>query len=145
MYVYHRKKTKSCHLAFPFERDQRERERERGRWQGFGVTFAQQVTHLRAGAGALMVLARLPLPRSTTSGSTPPRSCRKRNSGPRSDRSQPIWPKTAPFMPARRVSRASQVCYVHSTSFVFVLLSSKFTNVYKYWKDYFAAVLYLGN
>jgi hypothetical protein len=82
MYVYHR-----CHLAFPFERDQRERERERERerWEGFGVSFASQVTYLRACAGSLRL--------------------------PRSSRSQSLWPKTPPFMAAQGFSRSSQVCY----------------------------------
>jgi hypothetical protein len=79
---------------------------------------------------SLMVSAWLPLPRSTTLGSTPPRSYRKRKPGPGLARSQPISPKTPPFMAAGRVSRASQVFCLSSNFFFFFFFNSCVFNKY---------------
>jgi hypothetical protein len=76
-----------------------------------------------------MVSAWLPLPRSTTLGSTPPRSYRKRKPGPGSARSQPISPKTPPIMAAGRVSRASQVFCLSSTFFFFFVIHVCLINI----------------
>jgi hypothetical protein len=115
MHVYHR-----CHLAFPFERDQREGEGEREREMGGIWGFVCFIVYLLKGLCGIASAAKI-LPIAIALA------------------------KTAAIYGCLAVLK-SIPGLLHTPPLLFcVLLSTKFTNVYKYWKDYFVAVREYSN